>query len=804
MSDNPSQLKARQYGGSRQVLIENAAHLEYLDKIDPALWAATSVPVRDLNVDPDLLKILDATNIGRLRSDDLISLRDWLFLRLAHRDGLGSHSDAVKACDFNEANDAGAAMKKGALHLLAEVGKAEGDTLTLADVRDFRGSYSKRLVNGDGVVTPAQITSDGAKDFAEKIIATIGGSAELSGETGVGKADIEKFRAEAKKYVDWEAQGKSDAAIHPMGDDTEAAYACVTGLKAKVEEFFDQCALLELEGSAKADLQLGADALKAIAQNGPDAVAEHLKKSPIAPPSPDGKLDFEGAINPLYKAAIETLRNLVIAKHPGLSAAEKSMPAMDRDDWKKIEGVFGAYAAWKAARPAGAFDALPADLLDAEKSAALDAELVSFIDKDLTGAGELSVLEDMEKLLLLQRWFLDVACSMVNFHSLYAPKERSILNAGTLVIDGRRLEFCQRVFDRAGHKKIATESLFFLVYAAISEKEGAPVAMEVVAPLTAGERGQLRVGKRGLFVDHKGKQWDAVIVDMVENPISLSEAIRAPFKKAAKTISEKIESLTSAKMKEQEDLATGKLNAGLDSVEAASKAPPAPAADAAKPAAPAADAKAPAAGGSGIKDLVLGGGIAFAALGSSIAFIVKALSEVNPLNAAITVVSVILAIVLLLTLMSWNKLKKRDLSLLFEANGWAVNARQKLSRRLGGRFTISPKLPKGTKLVLKEPAIEGEEPKSHKGLIIAIVVAILAIAGAIGYQHHVTKLAEEEAKKAEAAQVAKAAKAADEAKKADEAKPAEEKAPEAAPAAEAAAAPAEEAAPAAAEAPAAP
>ena len=781
MTNTSRQLMARQYGGSRQVLIENAAHLEYLDKIDPALWAATSVPVRDLHADADLLKILDVTNSGRMRSDDLIALRNWLFQRLGNRDGIGTHSDMVKAADFNDATDEGQALKKGALHLLTEVGKAEGDTLSLADVRTFRGSYSKRLVNGDGVVTAAQVTSDSAKDFIAKIIATVGGSPELSGETGVGKADLEKFRAEAKKYVEWEAQGQTDAAIHPLGADTDAAYACVSGLKAKVEEFFDQCSLLELEGSAKADLQLSADALKSIAKEGPEAVTEHLKKSPLAPPSPDGKLDFSGAINPLYKAEIEKLRSLVIAKHPSLSSAQRAMPAMDRDDWKKIESVFGAYAAWKSSRPAGAFEALPADLLDAEKSAHLDAELLSFIDQDLAGAGELSVLDDMGKLLLLQRWFLDVACSMVNFYSLYAPKERSVLNAGSLIIDGRRLEFCQRVYDRAGHKKIATESLFFLVYAAISEKEGASVAMEVVAPLTAGERGQLRVGKRGLFIDHTGKPWDAVIVDLVENPISLSEAIRAPFKKAGKAISSKIESFTSAKMKEQEDLASSKLNSGMDKVEAASKAPPpaagAPAPAAAPAAKDAAAADGKAAGGSGMRDLILGGGIAFAALGSAVAYIVSALSEVNPLNALIAVTSVILAIVLLLTFMSWLKLRKRDLSLLFEANGWAVNARQKLSRRLGGRFTVRPKLPKGTKLVFKEPAIEGVEPKSRKGLVIAIILVLLAAAGAGCYYWHCCKAEEAQAAEAPKTEAAKDADA-----KKDGEKPAAEKPAEAAPA----------------------
>ena len=91
---------------------------------------------------------------------------------------------------------------------------------------------------------------------------------------------------------------------------------------------------------------------------------------------------------------------------------------------------------------------------------------------------------------------------------------------------------------------------------------------------------------------------------------------------------------------------------------------------------------------------MLGGGIAFAALGSAVAYIVSALSQVDPVKALIAALALVLSITLLLSLMSWRKLRRRDLSLLFEANGWAVNARLKLSRKLGQKFTVSPKLHK--------------------------------------------------------------------------------------------------------------
>src|SRR2546430_13709344 len=116
-----------------------------------------------------------------------------------------------------------------------------------------------------------------------------------------------------------------------------------------------------------------------------------------------------------------------------------------------------------------------------------------------------------------------------------------------MVIDGRRLEFCTKVENRAAHKAVASESLIFLVYAQILEKDGAAPAFEVVAPVTAGERGRLRAGKRGIFIDVQGKEWDAVVVEVVENPISILEAAVAPFRRVQEMIAGRIESMIAEK-----------------------------------------------------------------------------------------------------------------------------------------------------------------------------------------------------------------------------------------------------------------
>ncbi|MDR0966289.1 MAG: hypothetical protein LBM75_07300 [Myxococcales bacterium] len=103
-------------------------------------------------------------------------------------------------------------------------------------------------------------------------------------------------------------------------------------------------------------------------------------------------------------------------------------------------------------------------------------------------------------------------------------------------------------------------------------------------------------------------------------------------------------------------------------------------------------------------ELRLGVVVAFALQGAALAHIVSALSEVNPIEALIVVGSRLLAILRLLTFMSWRKFRRRALSLLFEVNGWGVSARLKLSRSLGRRFKRAPKLPRGTKVVGGDPA----------------------------------------------------------------------------------------------------
>jgi hypothetical protein len=128
---------------------------------------------------------------------------------------------------------------------------------------------------------------------------------------------------------------------------------------------------------------------------------------------------------------------------------------------------------------------------------------------------------------------------------------------------------------------------------------------------------------------------------------------------------------------------------------------------------------------------LLGGGLAFAAVGSSLAFIAKTLSEVNPLHLGAVVLALGGIVTLSSGLLGYLKLRSRDMSALLEAAGWAVNFRMKLTRRLGRLFTHRRELPKDA-VKRRRDLIDGflaeiDVAQSRWGRILALILVLLVV-----------------------------------------------------------------------------
>ena len=58
--------------------------------------------------------------------------------------------------------------------------------------------------------------------------------------------------------------------------------------------------------------------------------------------------------------------------------------------------------------------------------------------------------------------------------------------------------------------------------------------------MTAGSDAFLREGRNGVYVDDEGNDWDATIVKVVRNPISLKQAMWSPYLRISQMIGETI------------------------------------------------------------------------------------------------------------------------------------------------------------------------------------------------------------------------------------------------------------------------
>ena len=713
------------YRGLVQLEITTADDLAQMHELPAARWSSTSVPVEQLLCDPDLLRYIDLDGNGRIRVQELLAAHDWLRAHLRNTSRIAARTDTVHLDDLDTSQPDAARLRALARKRIKASGQAlgPGATISLADIRAFRDGYARKTPNGDGIVTPAQIEAPAIARLATLIIEAVGGVPDLSGDMGVDEAKLDAFLALGRAELAWEAAGALPAsavtsAVLPFGAGTAAAFDVVDGLAGKLDQFFTQCDLLGQGPVAEERLAVKAENLAALDVTDPAAIRGFLREAAIGRPDRSGVLDLEAWVNPLFTEAARRLSVEVLPRALGESGPVRRL---DRKGWEKVRALFEPYRAWQSQKPA----VLPGALAGEELRVLLDGPspeaLRALVIEDQKASAELVGLSDLEKLALLQRWILDLANNMVSFPALFSAGERCLFEVGTLVLDGRDINLCVRVIDKAEHRPIAETSNIFVAYVDLDRKEGDVTrTMHVAAGVTSGTRRGISVGKRGVFYDRDGKEWDAKVTDVIVKPISILEAAIAPFVKLREFVVDKVTKLFGSKL----DTAEKGLTTHVDERIAAGppKAPPPP------PAPPPAPAASPFAGG-GLQSSLVGGGIAFAAVGSSAAFALQTLSNTNPVNALLAVAGVVFAVMLISGFLGWLKLRRRDVSTLLEASGWAFNVRIYLRRNLSLRFTRVPPLPRGSvrELRVLPVFVSGEDRAPVRRILAGLVVLGLGV-----------------------------------------------------------------------------
>ncbi len=670
---NTSEMTLQKLGGDYQLVIDSPKDLQHIRDLDEVHWMATSAPCYSFSCDPAFLTYLDVDRNDRIRSSEVKQAQKWLFEMLSDRSHLGEGLDALPLDWIDTSHDEGVALTNAAKRILTNIGLPDATEITLKQVRNRQRIVSSGTCNGDGIIPPASVDDAALTGFINDIIAAIGGVKDAGGNPGVGDEQLKAFLTNADAYLAWRDEaiipdGCPESAIMGFGADTPEIYRVVSAVRSKVDEFFDRCWLI----SANLPPDRRAPGVEVNENSG----REFCRESPLSheflrPPQADEILIIDERINPEFRAAMVELREVIFRQ---LGKNDDDM-SITRNEWESILTKLSGYGDWLSRKPGGAIEEIGEQRLKEHLDGGLPDQLAGIIRDDAAVADELKLVKQVERLLLYHRWFTEFANNFVSFSQLFDPASPSLIQTGALIIDGRQFDLTMKVKDRATHKKIVEQSNICVMYLNIERRIGESTeSMEVAAAVTSGSMTRLFVGKAGVFFTPDRLEWDATVVDFVANPVSLGEAIRKPFVQLGEFLKSQMERFGSTRYKAiEKQLATGIQTAeeSLASEDANKTAP---------------DKE-----GGNLQELMIGGSVAFAALGSAFAFITKTLQKVTVFDM-FTVVGGIAAVIFIpVIVISIIKLRNRNLSVFLEACGWAINGQMRLSYHMGLLFTREPK-----------------------------------------------------------------------------------------------------------------
>jgi hypothetical protein len=248
---------------------------------------------------------------------------------------------------------------------------------------------------------------------------------------------------------------------------------------------------------------------------------------------------------------------------------------------------------------------------------------------------------------------------------LYSCDKEPIYLTGTLFIDGRECRLCFHVDNEAAHSALAAKSDCCIIYLKLSRSGAA--ARNVCAVITAGRTIPLYVGRNGIFYDRDGNVWDATITKVVMSQVSLLEAFWAPWRKIGELIGGQVKKFVG----DTQTKSTGGVTKAREGAGA-------------KPSAKQAD---PSASGAALASSVAALGIGVGMVGAAFAGIVGLIAGLPWWKTAVGVLLILAAVSVPSVVLTWFKLRRRDIGAILNACGWAVNRPLHFSQKLAGRFT---------------------------------------------------------------------------------------------------------------------
>ncbi len=664
-------------GGVDQVQLDSGAALAALPTLDQKLWAALACPTVGLEMEEATLKLVDGDGDSRIRAPELLAALKWTLGCLKSPESLLQGADALPLADIDDSKSEGHKIMASIRQILFSLGKAHEKSISPEDVKDALVAFNQSRFNGDGVI-PADTAEDPLlRAAAEEILSCVPGVLDRGGKIGLDVASIEQFFADAAAFCAWEKA--ADAAVLPLGDQTGAALTLWSSVLPKIEDWLTRARLAAYDSRAIGALDLAEASFAALGGRLLSTTMEELSALPLAKVVAGGRLPLGEGVNPAWATALEQLRSQVI--EPLIGARTE----LSRQDVDMVQACLAPYQAWKAAEPVTKVGSLGTPRLEALISGPVKSQLLELVAKDAALAPEAAAIATVEKLVRLHRDLVPLLRNFVSFEEFYRSQQSSF-QCGTLYLDQRSFNLCIPVLNAGRHAAMAGGSQMYLLYCDLHHKATGET-MAVAVAVTDGDSDNLSVGRNGIFYDRKGRDWDATVTRIVDQPISIRQAFWSPYKKVVRFVEEQISKFASSREAASTASATGAVGSGLESVGAEKKA--APAFDVAKFA--------------GIFAAI---GLAVGALGSVVLGLFSAVIALPVWQLPFVFAGLMLLISGPSMLLAAMKLRLRNLGPVLDANGWAVNARARINIPFGRTLTQIGKLPPGSRQSVTDPYAE--------------------------------------------------------------------------------------------------
>lgn len=668
-------------GGSDQPLLRNAADLARLGELDQKLWVALGCPTRGLAMDTHTLDLLDADRDGQIRAPEIIAAAAWVHSLLKNPDSLFPSLTSLPLDAINTSNPQGAKIRDAAARILETSGKSDAKAITTADTANMVKAFCQNPLNGDGVVVPDSAGDPALSQLIQEVVGAVGGVTDRSGAPGVSSAKLGEFKQCLADHSAWIALGEADKpGVFPLGAQTGAALALALELKPKIDDYFARCRLAAFDPRAAALMNKTEADLASLASRQLSERAAEAADFPLARVEADRPLPLASGVNPAWAAQLAQFQANVAS--PLLGGPISNLA---ESDWAAIQQRLKPHQAWLAAKKGPAAERLGVARIRTILAENRFASLQTVIDLDLARAGEFASLSDVDRLVYLCRDLVPLLNNFVSFHHFYSLKEKAIFQFGTLYIDGRSCDLCLKVDDAGKHSAMAGLGKICLLYCDCARRSSGE-RITICAAMTTGDSHRLMVGRNGVFYDRQGRDWDATVVKLVENPISLRQAVWAPYRRIAKLVGDQIEKFASSRDKQVESRMSTSVAATATDVEKGKN--------------PAA------AGGVNVASMVgvlAGIGLALGAIGGAFASLTQSFFGLAWWQMPLAVLGAMALVSGPSVLLAWLKLRQRNLAPMLDANGWAVNGRAMINIPFGARLTSRGLLPPHSTLSLNDP-----------------------------------------------------------------------------------------------------